>query len=118
MPQEGTYPYEDADYHPCILRDGEFSTHERRFRVLKEAKTVYLVNDGASQGMMDDVAKELTKWGAFDLVDEAASDITITLSGLKPFKGWPMTSRTQGQIASSGLRRKNAASRTRFPPTS
>jgi hypothetical protein len=61
-------------------------------KALAEAKTVYIVNGGASQGLVDDVAKELTKWGRFELVDsEAASDITITLRGLKAFKGWPMT---------------------------
>jgi hypothetical protein len=61
-------------------------------KALMEAKTAYLVNGGTSQGMMDNVAKELTKWGRFTLVDNgAASDITITLGGLIPMKGRSMT---------------------------
>lgn len=78
-------------------------------QTLREAKTVYLINDGASQGMMDDVAKELIKWGRFDLVDnEAAADITITLGALKPFKGWPMVitdPKTDSQLWSAAQKR-------------
>lgn len=61
-------------------------------KALVDAKTAFLVNDGAGQGTYDDLANELRKWGRFELVnDPAASDITITLGGLKAFKGWPMT---------------------------
>lgn len=61
-------------------------------KALTEAKTAYLVNDGAGQGTFDDLATELQKWGRFTLVDDpAGADITITLGGLKAFKGWPIT---------------------------
>ena len=61
-------------------------------RALVDAKTAFLVNDGAGQGTYDDLANAITKWGRFTLVDDPAnSDITITLGGLNIFKGWPMT---------------------------
>ena len=61
-------------------------------KALVDAKTAYLVNDGAGQGTYDDLADELRKWGRFTLVDDpTGSDVTITLGGLKAFKGWPMT---------------------------
>jgi hypothetical protein len=64
-------------------------------KALREAKTVYLINDGASESMFDGLAKDLQKWGRWELVDDASrADLTITIGGLKAFKGWPMTIRT------------------------
>ncbi|MEQ1574394.1 MAG: hypothetical protein ABL993_09135 [Vicinamibacterales bacterium] len=64
-------------------------------KALMEAKAVYLINDGAGRGTFDDLANELQKWGRWTLVDDAhAADLTITLGGLKAFRGWPMTIRT------------------------
>jgi hypothetical protein len=61
-------------------------------RALVDAKTAFLVNEGAGQGTFDDLANALRKWGRFTLVDDPANaDITIALGGLKAFKGWPMT---------------------------
>jgi hypothetical protein len=61
-------------------------------RTLVEPKTAFLVNEGAGQGTYDDLANALRKWGRFTLVDDPDNaDITITLGGLKAFKGWPMT---------------------------
>jgi hypothetical protein len=64
-------------------------------KALREAKTVYLINEGASESMFDGLAKDLQKWGRWELVDEASrADLTITIGGLKAFKGWPMTIRS------------------------
>ena len=64
-------------------------------KALREAKTVYLINEGASQGMFDGLARNLQKWGRWELMDDAhEADLTITIGGLKAFKGWPMTVRT------------------------
>lgn len=86
-------------------------------KALMEAKTAYLVNDGAAQDMMDDLAKELTKWGRFTLVDSAeASDVTIRF-GFVVIKGWTMTitnTRDESPLWSGAQRRgigfKNNAS--------
>jgi hypothetical protein len=61
-------------------------------KALMEAKTAYLVDNGARPGMMENLAKELTKWGRFTLVDSVeASDVTIRFGGFVAFKGWEMT---------------------------
>lgn len=64
-------------------------------KALREAKTVYLINEGASESMFDGLAKDLQKWGRWELVDDASrADLTVTIGGLKAFKGWPMTIRS------------------------
>jgi hypothetical protein len=56
-------------------------------KALVDAKTAYLVDDGAGAGRMDDLAKELTQWGRFTLVDSVeASDVTIRFGGFVVFK--------------------------------
>jgi hypothetical protein len=60
-------------------------------KALVEAKTVHLVNQGANDGTYNGIAKELLKWGRFELVDaQEASDLTMTVSGLVAFKGWTL----------------------------
>ena len=57
-------------------------------KALVEAKTVYLISEGASQNLTNDFASEMVKWGRFTLVDtQAASDITIALGGLNRLRG-------------------------------
>src|ERR1017187_10501208 len=61
-------------------------------RALKDAKTVYLINDGAKKDLFNDLAIELQKWGRWTLVDDVAdSDLTLTIGGLKMYRGWPIT---------------------------
>lgn len=61
-------------------------------KALIDAKTAYLVNDGAEQDTFDGLARELRAWGRWTLVDDqAASDVTVTLGGFVAFKGWRFT---------------------------
>jgi hypothetical protein len=84
-----------ASFVILIMTFPHLSAQAPMAKALIEAKTVYLINDGAGQGTFDDLAKELQKWGRWTLVNDAhAADLTITLGGLAPFKGWPMTIRT------------------------
>jgi hypothetical protein len=58
---------------------------------LKEAKTVFFVNESGSQDTFDQLAKRFQKWGRFTLVDAAEkSDITLTLEASSFRHGWPV----------------------------
>jgi hypothetical protein len=89
-------------------------------KALVDAKTAYLVDDGAGAGRMDDLAKELTQWGRFTLVDSVeASDGTIRFGGFVVFKGWGITVTNSRDGRHSGAaHRGKASSRTESRPIS
>src|SRR5215217_5641700 len=50
-------------------------------KALHEARTVYLTSTGAGRDLLDRLAKDLTKWGRFTLMDsDADADLVFALS--------------------------------------